>query len=57
MRKRDKSLGGMKQAREVQANEGAVMCMCVGEGWGGEGVTRGHVASPCTCSLRCMEGG
>lgn len=44
MRKEGHELVGMKERTEGQSSEGG-------------GVSRGHVASPCTCSLRCTEAG
>lgn len=43
MRKEGHELVGMKERTEGQSNVG--------------GASRGHVASPCTCSLRCTEAG
>lgn len=49
MRKEGHELVGMKERTEGQSNG-----VGVGVGWG---ASRGHVASPCTCSLRCTEAG
>lgn len=46
MRKEGHELLGMKERTEGQSNVG-----------GEAAVIRGHVASPCTCSLRCTEAG
>lgn len=45
MRKEGHELVGMKERTEGQSSEE------------GGGASRGHIASPCTCSLRCTEAG
>lgn len=51
-----------KEGRELEGNDGGEGSAGKRGGWGRRGragwrMTRGHVASPCTRSLRCTQGG